>query len=62
MTKITAEAFLAATGREPENDDLERANCPFAGEFGHYQCGWDHTQNRPAYETGFNVPVLKDRT
>jgi hypothetical protein len=62
MTQITAEAFLTATGREPENDDLERANCPLAGESGHYYCGWDRAQNRPAYETGCNVPALKDHT
>lgn len=26
---ITREQFIAATGREPVDGDLERANCPF---------------------------------
>lgn len=28
---ITAEQFAEATGRQPENDDLERCNCDKAG-------------------------------
>jgi hypothetical protein len=45
--KITAELFRAATGHDPVNDDLERANCPKAGQLGHHHCGWDHDRNLP---------------
>lgn len=44
---ITAEIYKQATGRDPENDDLERANCPHAGYPGHYACGWSHKHNAP---------------
>lgn len=35
---MTREEFIAAMGFEPENDDLERANCPKRGLM-HYGCG-----------------------
>jgi hypothetical protein len=40
MPTITAERFRMRTGSEPVHDDLERANCPLAGTFGHWGCGW----------------------
>lgn len=49
---ITAEHFEKATGRAPEDDDLNRANCPEAGLVGHMSCGWDHERDLPVYETG----------
>lgn len=49
---ITHEMFVAATGRQPIHDDLERANCPQAGELGHYGCGWNIRQNKPQWECG----------
>lgn len=36
---MNAEQFKEATGSEPINDDLERANCPLAGRLGHSDCG-----------------------
>jgi hypothetical protein len=36
---ITADDFKRSTGYEPEQDDLERANCPLAGQPGHVWCG-----------------------
>lgn len=36
---MTKEEFMAVTGFEPEQDDLERANCPKAGQLGHKACG-----------------------
>lgn len=36
---MTAEEFTARLGREPENDDLERANCEQVGTIGHQACG-----------------------
>lgn len=50
---ITREDFIAATGREPINDDLERCNCEKAGTHMHEFCGWDHEQNRPQFEVGY---------
>jgi hypothetical protein len=47
--KITAERFKAATGIEPEQDDLERCNCRQAGAIGHWHCGWDRARNLPVF-------------
>lgn len=44
---ITREKFIEATGHEPVDDDLERANCKSAGDLGHFHCGWDEEQNLP---------------
>jgi hypothetical protein len=50
---ITAEYFTAATGSEPVQDDLERANCPCAGlQMGHSQCGWNIAANLPVFMAG----------
>jgi hypothetical protein len=48
---ITAEHFRERVGREPENDDLERSNCPKAGEPGHFCCGWDADADLPEFMT-----------
>lgn len=50
--QITREKFIEATGREPEQDDLDRANCPKAGEIGHFCCGWNRTLNKPQFDIG----------
>ena len=34
-----AQDFLDNTGQEPEQDDLDRANCEEAGQLGHWGCG-----------------------
>lgn len=49
---ITAEWFEQATGRKPENDDLDRVNCLDAGKVGHLMCGWDMKAGKPVFETG----------
>jgi len=49
---ITAEMFKEATGHEPENDDLERVNCPNAGKFMHMSCGWNREANLPVFMAG----------
>ena len=49
---ITAEHFREATGREPVDDDLERCNCPKAGQVMHWSCGWNKKLNRPVFEAG----------
>jgi len=36
---MIAEEFTRVVGRPPEDDDLERANCPYAGAHGHLLCG-----------------------
>lgn len=46
---ISAEQFEAAVGHAPEQDDLERCNCPKQGQPGHWQCGWDNTRNMPRF-------------
>ena len=49
---MTAEDFERATGRPPENDDLERVNCSTAGECGHMLCGWCDTCRLPRTACG----------
>ena len=49
---ITAQYFQEATGHEPVNDDLERCNCPKAGEEMHQQCGWNYSWNLPVFMVG----------
>lgn len=46
---ITREEFVAATGDEPRDDDLERANCDRVGQRGHYLCGWNAATNLPRW-------------
>ncbi len=57
MATITAEDFEAATGRAPEYDDLDRVNCPKAGQTCHRQCGWDAEANLPVFMTGIPTPA-----
>lgn len=52
MSTITSEHFESRTGYPPEQDDLERANCPDAGKPGHYYCGWHPTRDLPIFITG----------
>lgn len=47
---ITILYFLEATGRFPQQDDLERSNCKLAGQVGHKCCGWDYDKNLPVFE------------
>lgn len=56
MKTISEAMFIACTGSEPQDDDLERCNCQKAGEFGHYFCGWNWEASRPRFE------VLEERT
>ena len=51
MTEITAELFRQYTGREPQDDDLERCNCTKRGA-GHTWCGWNISHNAPRFEVG----------
>lgn len=46
----TAEEFEDAVKRAPEDDDLDRANCPDAGKPGHRQCGWCPKHDWPRFE------------
>lgn len=57
ITEITAEKFKEATGHEDTGhedteDDLERCNCPKAGELGHNSCGWNYSKNLPVFMVG----------
>lgn len=51
MMAITREKFIEATGREPQDDDLDRVNCDKAGQIGHYCCGWDEQADKPHFDT-----------
>lgn len=44
---ITRQFYREATGANPVHDDLERANCPKAGQLGHFACGWNTAMNLP---------------
>lgn len=60
--EITAERFIQATGFEPENDDLERCNCPDVGKIGHRFCGWCFLHNQPVFNCGCEVVRNDDGT
>ncbi len=49
---ITREKFIAATGREPVDDDLERCNCEHAGALLHSCCGWNELLDLPQFDVG----------
>jgi len=50
---ITRSQFIAATGRSPDDDDLDRCNCPLAGKHGHAHCGWNYERNLPKFMDGW---------
>ncbi len=39
-------------------DEDERANCPNAGDLGHFHCGWDKEKNLPRSQT---EPYIKPK-
>jgi hypothetical protein len=47
---MNRDEFVAKLGREPILDDLDRVNCPYAGEIGHSQCGWCNECDHPKFE------------
>ena len=49
MKTLNAHDFLELTGSHPEDDDLERSNCPDAGKPGHLQCGICPTCKLPRF-------------
>lgn len=49
MITITKEDFAYAIGQKPVQDDMERVNCPKAGQIAHMQCGWCYTCNMPVF-------------
>lgn len=53
---MNAEQFKSITGNEPENDDLERANCPEGGKLGHDNCGVCNHCGYPRF-----IPNFRDR-
>jgi len=54
--KFTEEEFFALCGRWPENDDLDRLNCPDAGFPGHLQCGLCLKHSVPLFVCGCLAP------
>lgn len=60
MSRITAKKFKEATGRAPENDDLERCNCKGAGQISHLGCGWCDEHNSPRFDCGCIAKVSTD--
>jgi hypothetical protein len=50
--EITRDKFIMATGVEPQDDDLDRCNCPHAGALGHLCCGWDDDHDKPQFMVG----------
>ena len=47
---ITEAEFKAATGNDPEDDDMDRVNCNVAGDVGHTSCGWCDIHNKPMFQ------------
>jgi hypothetical protein len=46
---VTVEQFVMATGREPQQDDMERVNCKDTGKPGHHFCGWCPIHGTPRW-------------
>lgn len=47
----------------PQQDDLERVNCPEAGDQGHRWCGWCNKHNRPKYHCASKcLPKIKEES
>lgn len=55
MRHITAEYFKERTGREPQDDDLQRCNCDKARQLGHMQCGWCERCDLPRFICGHKL-------
>ena len=55
---MTEAEFREKTGRDPENDDLERVNCPFAGSTMHSMCGWCQEHDKPRFYCGCALGVV----
>jgi len=51
----TADIFILATGKVPEQDDLDRCDCLDAGTKGHELCGWDGERDMPRFVPGDNL-------
>ena len=60
QSMISKFKFRRAVGEWPIYDDMERVNCPKAGEDGHRQCGWCEEHNKPRMMCGCSV-VLKGK-
>jgi hypothetical protein len=59
LKSITAEKFKEVTGHDPINDDLDRCNCPQAGDLGHEQCGWHEARNLPNFMVPYSEVAKK---
>lgn len=46
---MDAAEFERWTGRPPKDDDLERVNCPLAGQLMHWCCGWCDEHGTPVF-------------
>jgi hypothetical protein len=51
--------FARVVGSPPEQDDLERANCPAAGQPGHRQCGVCDGCGRPRFTCSCPITQAK---
>jgi hypothetical protein len=49
LLPMTTGQYMGYVGAPPEDDDLERVNCPLAGQVGHQGCGWNKRANLPAF-------------
>lgn len=47
--------FESRMGRPPANWELDRINCPNAGQIGHYACGWCDFHSQPVIVCGCRV-------
>lgn len=48
----TEQDFILATEAEPQDDNMERVNCPDEGNPGHHACGWCEKHNGPRFMCG----------
>jgi len=53
----TEQDFTEAVGSPPENDDMDRVNCPKAGKAFHFGCGWCDSCNLPHFMCSHEIMV-----
>lgn len=58
---MSPEEFEKTFGFKPENDDIERAECPDAGLLGHFNCGVCPNCGMPRYTPSCTTQHLYDR-
>lgn len=64
LAPYTEAMYTQMMGNLPKDDDLERVNCPYAGQLGHRHCGVCPDCTRPRFSCGcdthgyYQLPII----